>query len=610
MDPDTSEESPQASSNIVFEAATQTPTNELCDSPLFTQKGYCLKTSGHSVQALTNIHKMKQHGQLCDITLKIGLEKFRAHKVVLASVSPYFYAMFNVDMKEHLLSEIEIHDLDSTAISLLIEYAYTGQITVTPDNVQVLLPASSLLQMQEVREACCRFLLRQLHPTNCLGIRSFADTHSCKELHLKSHVYALQNFQQVVGTEEFLLLPFEEVNELISNSQLNISSEENVFTAVLNWVKHDLAERSKYISRLMQHVRLPLVNREFLMTRVDNEKLIRDNNDCRELLLEAMRYHLAPERRCVLSSSRTLERKPNGAQPYLFAIGGGSLFAIHSECEVYNPKSDSWSTIAPMQWRRSRSGVTGLRRLLYVVGGYDGASDMATAECYNPLSNSWSPITPMGTKRSCLGICSLDGLIYVCGGYDGASCLSSMERFDSLTGIWCSCPAMNTRRRYCRIAVVENCIYALGGFDSTNYQASVEKFDPREGTWQSVPSMTSRRSSCGVAALNGQLYCIGGNDGTMCMASGERFNLRRNAWEPITSMNSRRSTHEVVAIDGFIYALGGNDGSSSLNAVEQYDPRTNKWTIMSPMSIRRSSVGAAVLECIDIEHVLKQTRNS
>lgn len=76
------------------------------------------------------------------------------------------------------------------------------------------------------------------------------DTHSCKELHLKSHVYALQNFQQVVGTEEFLLLPFEEVNELISNSQLNISSEEDVFTSVLNWVKHDLAERSKYISRV------------------------------------------------------------------------------------------------------------------------------------------------------------------------------------------------------------------------------------------------------------------------------------------------------------------------------------------------------------------------
>ena len=41
-------------------------------------------------------------------------------------------------------------------------------------SLQVLLPASSLLQMSTVREACCKFLMRQLHPTNCLGIRSFA----------------------------------------------------------------------------------------------------------------------------------------------------------------------------------------------------------------------------------------------------------------------------------------------------------------------------------------------------------------------------------------------------------------------------------------------------
>ena len=65
--------------------------------------------------------------------------------------------------------------------------------------------------MSSVREACCKFLMRQLHPTNCLGIRNFADTHSCKELHKRSHKFALENFQEVMNTEEFLLLPFSEV---------------------------------------------------------------------------------------------------------------------------------------------------------------------------------------------------------------------------------------------------------------------------------------------------------------------------------------------------------------------------------------------------------------
>lgn len=183
--------------------------------------------------------------------------------------------------------------------------------------------------------------------------------------------------------------------------------------AVLNWLKNDLAERQKHISQLMSHVKLPLVCRDFLMSCVETEVLIRDDPHCKELLLEAMKYHLLPEQRSSMVTKRTLERRPEGMRPYIFAVGGGSLFAIHSECESYNPRSNTWTSISPMLWRRSRSGVTSLRKLLYVVGGYDGVTDLASAECYNPLTNKWINITPMGTKRSCLGICAFDGLLYV-----------------------------------------------------------------------------------------------------------------------------------------------------------------------------------------------------
>lgn len=64
----------------------------------------------------------------------------------------------------------------------------------------------------------------------------------------------------------------------------------------------------------------------------------------------------------------------------------------------------------------------------------------------------------------------------------------------------------------------------------------------------------------------------------------------------------------MVAIDGYIYAIGGNDGSSSLNSIERYDPKLNKWTMMTSMVTRRSSVGAAVLDCINIEDVVRQTK--
>lgn len=81
---------------------------------------------------------------------------------------------------------------------------------------------------------------------------------------------------------------------------------------------------------------------------------------------------MLPEQRSSLVSQRTLERKPEGMKPYIFAVGGGSLFAIHNECEVYNPKTNQWAQISPMISRRSRAGVASLTKMLYVCGGYDG----------------------------------------------------------------------------------------------------------------------------------------------------------------------------------------------------------------------------------------------
>ncbi|CAH0549759.1 unnamed protein product [Brassicogethes aeneus] len=67
------ETSKPSGSSIVFEASTQTPTNEVCDSPLFTQKGYCLNTKDHSTLALNNIQKMREHGQEYGLQDPIGL---------------------------------------------------------------------------------------------------------------------------------------------------------------------------------------------------------------------------------------------------------------------------------------------------------------------------------------------------------------------------------------------------------------------------------------------------------------------------------------------------------------------------------------------------------
>lgn len=40
-------------------------------------------------------------------------------------------------MAEKLQSEVELHDVDLSALQLLVEYSYTGQVHITDENVQV-----------------------------------------------------------------------------------------------------------------------------------------------------------------------------------------------------------------------------------------------------------------------------------------------------------------------------------------------------------------------------------------------------------------------------------------------------------------------------------------
>ena len=92
-----------------------------------------------------------------------------------------------------------IRDVDENAMELLVDFCYTSMVVVEESNVQTLLPAACLLQLAEIQDVCCEFLQKQLDPSNCLGIRAFADTHACRDLLRKADKYTQQHFTAVCG---------------------------------------------------------------------------------------------------------------------------------------------------------------------------------------------------------------------------------------------------------------------------------------------------------------------------------------------------------------------------------------------------------------------------
>lgn len=89
----------------------------------------------------------------------------------------------------------------------------------------------------------------------------------------------------------------------------------------------------------MKCVRLPLLSRDFLLGHVDAESLVRHHPDCKDLLIEALKFHLLPEQRGVLGTSRTRPRHCEGAGPVLFAVGTPTWLAPHAPALPLLPTS-------------------------------------------------------------------------------------------------------------------------------------------------------------------------------------------------------------------------------------------------------------------------------
>ncbi|KFD50567.1 hypothetical protein M513_08516, partial [Trichuris suis] len=550
----------------------------------------------HPLSVLENMYNMRKQRELCDVVILVGTKRIYAHRVVLGACSPYFRAMFTTEMAESRQTEVTIKDVDENALEMLIDFCYTSSIVIEESNVQQLLPAACLMQMQEIQDVCCDFLKKQLDPTNCLGIRAFADTHSCRDLLRIANRFTQHNFQEVMETEEFMLLPVEQLCEIISSDELNVRSEEQVFKACMAWVRHKIFERRKDLPEVLKYVRLPLCSAKFLVGTAGTDLLIKSDEAARELVDEAKNYLLLPQERPLLQGPRTRHRKPIRYGEVMYAVGGWCSGDAIASMERLDPRTNEWKCVAPMSKRRCGVGVAVLNDLLYAVGGHDGQAYLNSIERYDPHTNQWSSdVAPTSTCRTSIGVAVLDGYLYAVGGQDGVSCLNIVERYDPHTNRWTKVAPMISRRLGVAVAVLGGCLYAVGGSDGGAPLKTVERYDARLNKWHQVAPMGTRRKHLGCAVYNGYLCAVGGRDDATELSSAERYNPQNNRWTPMVAMNNRRSGIGLAVVNGQLYAVGGFDGTFYLKTVEVYDNESNQWRHAGSMNYRRLGGGVGVV---------------
>lgn len=251
------------------------------DVPRFLQDGTQLIFSHPGVQNafLSNLYALQMRGDMCDVLIRVEGIDFKCHKIVLAAACPYFSDLFK-DNKSVRIDRLILEGLSSQSIEAMICYFYTARLIVDADDVEEVLESAYYLRMTDVVYLCIDYLDNNLNVHNCLSIYELAVRHYIQELRSKVFNYICLNFKSVAEEPRFQEISVDMLYQIISNTQVKVEAEEEVYLAVWSWYNFNRDKRNVFLPRLSDNINFHLMDISFLGETVKNEMYL-DSETCR-----------------------------------------------------------------------------------------------------------------------------------------------------------------------------------------------------------------------------------------------------------------------------------------------------------------------------------------
>ncbi|XP_072226174.1 kelch-like protein 10 [Leuresthes tenuis] len=540
--------------------------------------------------------ELRLEGQFCDAVIKVEDVEFQVHKVILCNCTSYFRALFtrwsNPDQ-----NVFHIPGLSADIMQLILNYAYTGSVSVTEANVQQLLLAADQLNAMDVIQTCCDFLEGILCPKNCVGIWQFTNICFHLKLHSKAYHYIIEHFEEVVAGKEFLQLSIEELTDIIDKDDLIVRQESTVYEAIVRWIAHVPEEREKHTAALLSKVRMALLGVEYIRTNVLSNELVNNNPECLPMIANATRTisHIITYR-LPYSGICNPHFRPRLPSTILLAIGGWSGGDPTNGIEAYDIRADRWTNVTNnLERPRAYHGAAFLDGYVYCVGGFDRVEHFNSVRRFDPLTHTWHEVAPMYCRRCYVSVTVLNGCIYAMGGYDGHTRLNTAEYYRPEINQWSLIAPMHEQRSDASCTALKNKVYICGGFDGHECLQTAEYYSPETNQWTIISPMNIRRSGVGVIAYADHVYAVGGFDGNNRLRNAEAYNPQTNTWENVASMITPRSNFGIEVIEDRLFVVGGFNGFTTTYNVEYYDSTVDEWSEVCDMEIFRSALSCCVL---------------
>ena len=547
-----------------------------------------------SRKMLHQLNEFRQDGTLCDAKLRLEGKEFDVHKVVLSSNCPYFRTLFTANMKERNQVVIDlkcpvdlVHRMDD-----FLTFLYTTKVQLTVENVEALIVAADYFNVTELKELGCRFLQQNVNLSNGIALHGFAGRYHCEPLREITRDFLVENFTAVSQSEEYLWTDPEQLLELVSNDNIVLFAEEELYEGILKWVKHDLTNRVGFFPELFSKVRLHDVNRNYLADTIAKEKLVTDDPICTDLLMRTILD-------CYVATD-TANVTPSRFHECVFVNGGREPSGATACSYLFVPSRNTWYKIASMSTVRYSHGVASIGNDVFVLGGYSKNGFTAEVEQFNLKSRKWSNSQPLPTPMKGMAVAAVGDSLYVAGGIvENGVRLSHLKRYDPETQRWEGKAPLNVSRSGASLVAMDNYLYAIGGKASDNQMlSSTERYSITDDTWETMTEMSHKRAYAVAASVaNHNILVVGGINEVgevdtidhvvvirTYLRSCEMYNPTAGVWFLVAELSCPRAFAGIAVHGEKVYVFGGEGtGTRYHKSVECYDCSTNTWEFASQM---------------------------
>lgn len=289
------------------------------------------------------------------------------------------------------------------SLELLLDFSYTGQITITERNVEDLLSAADLLDFTYVKQSCANFLQDQLDPTNCLGMFYLGESYNCNGLSEAAQSFLNENFKTVAESGDILQLDAKQLKVLLESDNLHVDNEGDILELVIKWTSQD-PEKNRWLSYLLPVVKLPFIPPKQLN---EISRLVQGDIFAQDIVEGA--------RTCHCECAGIPMRKYCASWLYIFG-GEKSFMKETRSVEYFDCNSMEWKDTLRMTSGHVACAITVLNNKLYVIGGCRQGNKLNTVKCYNPESNTWENAACLSKCQGDVKAAVLNGNIYIAGG--------------------------------------------------------------------------------------------------------------------------------------------------------------------------------------------------